>query len=242
MRDDNRDDNGTRTREQVYAGYILMPKTSTYALGVHALQQACQQEQNARHPQFVRPDGSMIYRPLTFKETIQARVESYERCTPEDRLKLFNMWQDSCTGIATQARSTKFKVIPTCEQLITIAGDFRDNYLPVNYATISAPELDSARRGAKFNQLLTPNEVEEQEGWRTALEDDLPLLRGYRDIVWDASTQQYGKSNKLMGFYVGQNTEYDELRALFVDDLNNDFVAFGGGNLYNNSSFLRVAP
>ncbi|MEK6951134.1 MAG: hypothetical protein AABX13_05420 [Nanoarchaeota archaeon] len=35
--------------------------------------------------------------------------------------------------------------------------------------------MDSARRGAKFNKGLTPEEVEENEGWRTAV-DDLLLL------------------------------------------------------------------
>ncbi len=235
--------------EVIYAGYILMPRRRTYALGVQALRRAFRLEQNAdpRH-RFVRPDGSWLYRPLTFKETIQARVESYEQSTPEDRLKLFLKWEDSCTGAAYKARTTKFKLIPECEQLITIPTNFNGYFLNVSYNTWDVPELDSAAPGTKFNQQLTPNEVEENEGWRAAVENDLPLLRTFRDIVWDACERRFFKDDgpaRFMGFYVRQNTPTDELRPLFVRNLNfNSLANYGaeGANLNDGGSFLRVAP
>src|SRR3989338_943542 len=54
--------------------YILMNSITTYALGVHALREACVAERNSMHPQYARPDGSSIYRPHTFKEGITARL------------------------------------------------------------------------------------------------------------------------------------------------------------------------
>src|SRR3989338_1161565 len=51
--------------------YTEMPRADTYALGVQALHQACVVENNRKHPTFVKPDGNITYRPLTFKETIE---------------------------------------------------------------------------------------------------------------------------------------------------------------------------
>src|SRR3989344_577387 len=45
--------------------YILMPRASTYAQGVHALQNACKAETASVHPPFITSDGN-IHRPLTF--------------------------------------------------------------------------------------------------------------------------------------------------------------------------------
>ncbi len=235
--------------EVLCAGYILMPQTSTYALGVQALRQACQRELNAdpRH-RFVRPDGSRIYRPLKFKDNLQARVENYNTLhNPDgtersraDRLKLFSRWQDSCMGAAYLAESTRFKLIPECEQLITIPADFNGAFLEAPYNTWNVPELDSAARGAKFNQDLSASEVLEQPGWRAAAEEDIDLLRGYRDIVFAELQQQY-RRDKGMGFYVRQNTPTDELRALFVHILGLGSYADGRDDLFSLGSFLRVA-
>ncbi len=75
--------------------YVLMPYANTYARGVETLQKELE-ARPAAHPTFTLPDGSEIYRPLTFKETIKARVENYEnwfnydgsRRTLEERLSL----------------------------------------------------------------------------------------------------------------------------------------------------------
>ena len=83
--------------QSIKSGIIEMPRTDTYALGVQALQQACIQENNQNHPQFLLPNGSKVYRPFTFKETIEARVNDYESRKPAlERLTLFNNWKASC--------------------------------------------------------------------------------------------------------------------------------------------------
>jgi len=50
-----------------YAGYILMPRASTYALGAEALRAELEATRLFIHPLFVRPDGSGIFRPEVTK-------------------------------------------------------------------------------------------------------------------------------------------------------------------------------
>ena len=89
------------------------------------------------HPQFILDDESLIYRYLSFKETIEARVEDYENNkSTEERKRLFKRWNDSCTGIVYKGSTTKFKVVPSCNQLITINKDFREESIAVDYDAI----------------------------------------------------------------------------------------------------------
>ena len=196
--------------------YILMPQTDTYALGVHALQKICEKEENCQHTMFTQDNGKMVYRPLTFKENIAVRVNDYEMLknpdgserTAEERLRLFGRWLDSCTGIAYKAGTTRFKIIPICEQLITIKKGFTKCFLLIDYDHINGVELDN--KNGKYNTLLSQNETLEHPGWRTAV-DDNQLLKTYAQIIFAEKNQ-----NKAMGFWVGSNKETDELRALWV--------------------------
>ncbi|MBI5002685.1 J domain-containing protein, partial [Candidatus Woesearchaeota archaeon] len=112
--------NRTAEQEQRLSAYILMNIAPTYARGVHALHTACVAENNLNHPKYICPDGSSIYRPLTFKEGIVARLREFNTLhnpdgsarSLDDRLVLFSRWNDSCTGIAKKAGTTKFKIIP----------------------------------------------------------------------------------------------------------------------------------
>lgn len=216
--------------------YILMAQTSTYALGAHALQETCNADVASPHPKYVFADGSSVYRPLTFKEDIEARVNDYEQKKPtNERLQLFNRWIDSCLGMAYQMRSKKFKMILECPELITIAKDFRGGSLPISYSSVDCEELDS--EGGIYNAHLTKDQVIGHVGWRTALEEDIALLTAYRDIVF----AEKKNPEKAMGFWVRQNTHTDELRALLVSSLVSGSGALGGG-LYLNGSFVRLAP
>ena len=225
-----------------HSNYILMPKADTYAQGVHALQKTCVKEKNCSHPMFTQDNGKMIYRPLTFKENIEARVHDYETLknadgserTEKERLRLFSRWLDSCTGIAYKTGTTRFKIIPICEQLITIKKFFANSFLQINYDHIEGVELDN--KNGKYNNLFTQDEVLEQPAWRTAVDDD-KLLKIYSKIVFDKL-----KQDKAMGFGVEPNKETDELRALWVNYLDNYSNAFGGSVLNGCGSFLLVAP
>ncbi len=229
--------------------YILMPQTTTYALGVEALRESYRKGECPNQPTILLA-GNTLVRPLTFKENITARVEDFHRLkhadgsdrTLEDRLRFFDKWLDACTGIGYQAGTTKFKIVPVCEPLITIASDFGETHLDTPYHSLPGIELD--RSHGKYGTSLTPVEIENHAGWRTALEGEVPLLTQYRDIVFAALQERNPtktKPEKAMAFHVQTGHTTDELRALFVGSLIN-YSGAVGGSLSNIGSFLRVAP
>gem|GEM_PF-4778323 len=212
--------------------YILMPQASTYAKGVHALQDACKKEPS-NHPS---ENNGSLYRPLTFKETIEARVHDYENNKDtEERKSLFQRWNDTCTGVAYKATTTKFKIVPRCHELITLDKDFNGTALAIDYDNIEGIELD--RAAGKYTAHLTKDEVLANEGWRAAVENDLELLKTYRDIVFTEL-----KRDDAMAFCVLDKPSEDQLQALFVDDLPYDSIASGSIDLNLGGSFLLVAP
>jgi hypothetical protein len=217
--------------------YIWMGPASTYAEGVHALREACSSDPRNAHPTFTQDDGTSIIRPLTFRETIEARTNDYERRREtEERTQLFKRWNDSSTGIAYKASTKLFRVVPISKQVVGIDKDFNEAFLPVEYDSLEGAELDSAD-GSTYNVLLTKDEVTNHPAWRAAVEDDLSLLRTYRDIVFT----EKGNPEKAMAFWVLSNTGEDQLKALYVDNLSNISDAFGSSSLSNYGSFLRVA-
>ena len=147
--------------------YVLMPSARTYALGVEELRQAS------------------VKRPFTFKENLQARVEAYE----SGDYRLFETWLNSCTGIVYKAGTTRFKIIPSCAELIGINKDFSHSFLPVEYDTIAGVELDSSK--GKYNHLLTKAEVLEHPAWLASVEGDRTLLSAYTDIVFKAYASKH---------------------------------------------------
>lgn len=213
--------------------YGLLPQQSSYALGVHALNEACRAEADPVHPQFVLPDGSMVYRPLTFKETIEAMVTDYENNkNTEERLRLFKRQNDSCTGIVYQAGTTKFKIVPLCTQLINIYKEFNGTAVSVQYDDFEIEELD--RAAGKYNRWLQENEVMDHTGWRVALEGDLELLKTYKDILFVGE----GRS-QAMAFAVLEKPTEDQLRFLFAADIIKGFNAVGSLNLSYGGCFIH---
>ena len=228
--------------------YVLMSEKSTYARGVHAMQKACEKETSSLHPLFIIDNGSQIYRPLTFKEVIQARVTDYNTLQDEDgnerdledRLRFFNHWIDSCTGMAYKAGTTKFKVIPLCRELITIKKSFNDAFLPVQYDNIVGVELDTGK--GEYDRSLTKKEVVNHKAWLAAVEDDKSLLKEYRDIVFAQLKTRYNLDTGMGFYFADVGEEDDELRALLVDNLSGSSSAFGSDSLLSGGSFLLVAP
>jgi len=231
-----------------YKDYILMPMTSTYPLGVEALQKELIRLKSTIHPTFVKSDGSKIYRPLTFKEDIKARVENYElridpvtkreRSEAERLFLITERWLDSCTAMVYKAGTTKFKIIPQSSDLICIPAGFRESFMRVEYSRYKEPELDSSKN--KYNTALTKGEVLNHPAWITAVEEDRSLLAEYTNIIFNALKSKYGRETG-MGFYVRERPETDQLRALCVVNLNFNSNANGVDNLDKFGSFLLVA-
>ena len=233
--------------EKIDREYIFMPQTSTYALGVDALRKSYENGECSLQPTYIQPDGSRIVRPLTFRKNLQARVETYNTLnnpdgsakTDDERLKLFNKLLDSCTGIAYKAGTTKFKIVHQSMDLIEIPSEFNSEFIQIDYNSIDGIELDS--NDAQYGALLTPSQAKSHPAWLAAVEEDTALLSEYADIVFSLLKEKY-KRKDGMGFWVRSNTETDELRALWVSNLNFNSVAIGINFLNYIGSFLLVAP
>jgi len=214
--------------------YDLMDMANTYALGVHALRKAC----DCAHPTYVK-DGSSIYRPLTFEENIRARLDDYNTLqnpdgsarSDEERLRLFNVWLDSCTGIAYKKGTTLFKIITESEDLINIPKGFNDSYIAADYSKLQGVELDSSHE--IYNQLLTRKQVMEHPAWNAAV-GDKHLIKDYAGLIFRL------RNGDNMGFWVRQNTSEDELRALYVYNIGSISVAYGYNFLDGSGRFGRV--
>src|SRR3989344_6387875 len=221
--------------------YILMPQTSTYALGVDAHRKSYENGDCPLQPIYTKPDGSRIVRPLTFKENLQARVETYNTLknvdgsakTDDERLRLFNRWNYSCTGIAYKAGTTKFKIVHQSMDLIEISSEFNSGFMQIDYNFIDGIELGS--NDAEYGTLLTSSQAKSHPAWLAAVENDNVLLSEYADIVFSLLKEKYKKTDG-MAFWIRQNTETDELRALLVNYLNSNSSANGNCNLSGGGS------
>lgn len=231
--------------------YILMETTRTYAEGVHALQKACIAEQNPLHPKYRLANGKEVYRQLNFKETFQAGVEDFWRLkdadgierTFDERTTLLQSYRNSCTGMAYPRPARFFTIIPECEEWIVVSREFHAPSIPIEYADFRTKGIELDRKKAKYNTLLTPDEIDNHEAWLTALEGDTRLLKACREAVFAAYKQKHGRVlDRGMGFYLPNTPTHDELMVLVVSDLDNDFGAVGGNYLSDLGSFVRVVP
>ena len=237
------------SKKQVKLEYALMLKQDTYALGVHALRNSYV-EKEAEVPSHLWYDyvGRRIVRPLTFRENILARVEDFETLknkdgstrTIEDKLKLFNVWLDSCMGVAYSSKSEDdFMIVPVCKELITIPKKFSNEYLLVDYVSLQGKGVSLKRSQAKYDTPLSESEVIAHPAWIASVEEDVTLLCTYASIFFNYVKSKEGKA---MSFLVAGQSKKDQIRALLVDSLEADSNAIGYFGLNFNSSFLRATP
>ena len=228
----------TPATEPIVSGnYILMPQTSTWVKGKDALQQESLRTNNQNQPQYGLPNGSKVYRPLTFEENIRARVEDYhshKRDDPE-RLRLFNTWLDSCTGIAYKKGTRSCKLITQSPELINLPSGFNKPFVAVDYDSVQNQEFDLTQIATGRN--LAKSEILNHALWNYVVPDK-KLLEEHLDIVFREIKIQQG-----MGFYVLNSPAEDQLRALCVGYLGSRSNANGIDNLVSSGSFLRrVTP
>jgi hypothetical protein len=239
----------------INAMYTHLPQANTYALGVEALELYFKKNPSTNHPQHVFRDGSKIFRPLSFKENIEARINEYNRDknmdnsprTDAQRLELFDNWIDSCTGIAYKKSTsniiknnlTYFKIIPVCENLININVTHNSASLPISYSQMPGNELNSGN--GLYNQDLTLQQVLTHPAWLSAVEGDKKILEDYAKITFKLLKSKY-KKEAGMRFYIINKPDADQLRVLYVDDVDDDSLANGDINLNGGARFLLVAP
>ena len=217
-----------------YAEYRTV-KAYAYSAGIRKLRSESEQEFLQPYT-FIRRQA--VTRPLTFKETLKARLDDYNS-GKEDNLHLFQIWLDTCAGIGYSGQDEdKFKIVPESEDLIAIPEGFNQSFLPVQYKDLQGTELSKTQDGIKYNSPLTRQEAKVHPAWIAAV-DDTKLLGDYAEVAFN-ELQKRGY-RKGMGFYLMTRIDQDQLRALCLYDLDGCSYAYGGYGLSNGVQFARVA-
>ncbi len=228
--------------------YALMPLQNTYAKGVHTLRNSYVRKEEVPSQLWYKSNGQKLVRPLSFRENLLARVDNFETLknkdgsvrTMEERLKFFNMWFDSCTGLAYSSQNENdFMIISICEELIIMPENFRKEYLLIDYTHFQSKGFSLKRSQAKYCQALTHSEVITHPAWIASVEEDIGLLCTYASIVFDQTNE---RRNESMSFYLKDKMEKDQLRGMFVSNLDDSSFASASNYFYVDSSFLRAAP
>lgn len=201
---------------------------ASYDKALAALRQSHAAGKAALQPTFTTPEGTVLARPLTFEEDLDARVNAWES---GDRT-ILDTWNDTCSGIHYKAQSSLIKVIPLAEALITLPESFSQASVALPYEDSVGTELDVTK--GKYNKPLTKREVLDHPAW-CAVVQDKSLLKVFRDIV-------FKERETAMGFYVRESPQKDELRALVCDYLNGGCYALDRYDLDYGARFVRVSP
>lgn len=178
--------------------------------------------QNAgeNQPQFTLDDGSKIYRPLSFKENMVARIEQPE---------FFDEYLDSCTGVAHKKGSSLIKIQPVCKDLITIDKNFRNAYLDVDYQTFDGEELDASKTSKMDKWLVAMGGVNAE---------NKEIYNDYQKVLFERRPNL--SRENAMNFYTVDTPLNDQLRALCVDLGGYSSYAGCNLNLLYNARLLRV--
>ncbi len=207
---------------------IVEPRLYDQALA--NLREVCAEDENS-----VQPEYDCEARPLTFRETLAARLESY--FTSEDKEKLFNTYLDTCTAVAYKEGSTKFKIIPISSDLLGLEADFNEPFVRIDYDEIAGVELD--RDEAVYDKLLTKEEVIKHPAWLAAVEGDERLLKEYSKLVFALIKEKDGRE-KGMKFRLFLSVQQDQLEPLTIQNLYSKSSASAIYNFYGFKDFLRV--
>lgn len=240
-------DTPSRTEPQEQASSIIhgpydIINKLTYGQAMEVLRQDYAAGRIPNHPTCQSIQGKTI-RPLTMKETALARLEAYETLhnpdgslkTKEERLALFNQWVFTTSGIMYKKNSTLFKILPTSIILASIAEDYTEASIPINYESAKVAELDSSK--AKHNALLGLSEILNHKAWIETFEWDTTSLEEYAKAVL-----QIKKQKPAMAYWVLSNPNKDELRALALSGLRGNSLANGDSDLDGGACFVRVNP
>ena len=231
------------------ARFEITDRFDTYAKGVEFIR-TIPITINSVQPIFVMPNNSQVYRPLTTLASLEVMVNDYNRLkdangknrTQEDRERLFTNYKFTCTGVAYEKGGKKIKIIPQSTDLITIPETHNTAFLTEDYVNASGQTLIVEK--AKYNQLLTKDEVLAHPAWIASVEQTKhgrKVLEEYTNIVFDMLATKKN-STKGMGFYITSNPTVDQLRALFVGSIDVYSGAGGGSGLSCDARFLLVAP
>ncbi len=199
-------------------------RKESYAAVRKLLTQLCYDDQG------LQPFFGSKARPLTFKETIQARMDQWRESGGKD----WSLWETSLstsTAIVYDQQNRYFKIMSLSPELLS--ASFAAVSSSVDYADLPGPSLPI---DTTYNRELIMEEAIVHQGWLAALEGDSELLRQYAAVAADRS----GDGNPFMGFYLEGAVWRKEVQSLTVDDCHDvNAVALG---LFNPARFARICP
>ena len=220
----------------------------------------CSQE-DAIHP-FI---GS-IARPLTFKETVQARIDQFKEFQKQKKSvktgqTLWTSWLDTCTAIVYKKSSTKFKIIPLSPNLLRLPASFKNAFLAdIDYDSFTdVDEIDMTNpEHGVYNELLTQEQVvgndkdlKPHRGWLAALGGDnaenRALLKEYAAIVFallkrDTAMQFWTVHDNPGNQQAPILPRENQLWALYADNVGGGCGCVGFRVLINVTRLARVRP
>lgn len=186
----------------------------------------------------VHPFYHGVARPPTFAEIWEMRIKEYHENGGKAG-PLLETWLDPCTGVYYEKNSSKFKLAPIAEELLALTPQFAGAFLPVNYQSICARELDS--KNGIYNEWLTREQVLDHEAWNFLFEGKRSVLEEASMIAFDEVERRYQR-NTAMAFWLVQNPAEDMLRPLCAYDPGDSYDADGDWDLYDGARFVRVGP
>jgi len=177
--------------------YSIIPSefhAKTYGLALEKLRNS---RKNIDPKHLITIEGKKYIRPLTFKETIEAKLNAYESGTnDEEKNLLFNYNIATCTGVAYPSSDSKnvkvFKIIPICKELITLDSAFKESSLKIPYNSLEGIELDITK--GRYGKLLTISDFKNHPAWIAALEEDRHLLNEYANLAFSLSKHKVADS------------------------------------------------
>ena len=195
-----------------------------YAIGVQALRESFEKGEH------------LLKRPLTFAENLQAKLQNPS---------LFRSNLASCTAIAYEKNSKRFKIIPKCDLLINIPPTFKQQFRRYNYHKLDGEEFSASDSRLTFNKPLTPSAVLRHPVWRAAAEDD-NLLREFVSRNFEFHNEFRYDDRTGMQFKILDNSGVNMVFALWVDcsgSARGD-IHLGGNQVYScgDAFFARLAP
>ncbi len=211
-------------------------------------------------------------RPLTFKETIQARMEQWRTFenapfrffkpaldwwreltgTPPGReLWLWNSSFDTCTAIVWEQGANRFKIVPgaigtdveTARRINPLLTVRASNAAYVPVSFANTPGTP-IEVDSTYNRELTFEEVITHKGWIAALEGDVDLLREYATVVFGKSKRTHAMSfwTLLNDPSTGQAIPPDHARPLAISSLDVYSRCIGYARLSGDSCIVRISP
>lgn len=182
-----------------------------------------------------------IYRPLTFKETIEAKLNDFERLSNPDgtprrlseRLRLFTEESlSTCSAIMQSPKDPrKFKIIPLFDKLLDTTNYICDygrcNSLGLEYAEVASTELNLDNES--YNSELTEKEAKEHLGWLEALEGDTNLLRAYTELIFSLKRGGHFCGSDIhegaMKFQISEDPKTDIAIPLIIGTIHNGLAS-----------------